>query len=520
MRRAGWIAAALVALGATADAQAGTYTVRQCDAAGPALHPRAPDAVAISNGDSYSPRDRCEAEQQTLQVDNVEPAAAGRYGGWRYEAPPGTEFVHLGLQARMERVDDHVPELLVGFASGGSEAIARGDSNLWEQFDWRAPAGAGARSLTARLRCDPSGQSICGEAASAKMRPRSFRLTLNDVASPVLALDGSLLGGGWHSGTESLAVGASDIGGGVRRVEVVVNGTEAGQRQFDCATIADHDLSARLAPCPATEAAGFEFDTTSAPFNEGANHVEICVEDYGTEGVNQTCAERTVRVDNEGPGPPVNLHVVGGDGWRATNSFDIAWENPEQPEDGSEISGAWYELVDSTGSVVAGPQRRDGANIENLAAVSVPRRGDFSLRVWLEDEAGNGAADDAAQARLRFDDARPGAPVPSQPAGWLSRRELAKTYRQTWEPGRIVPVSGLLGYALKVDSFPTTNPCESLQDPDPVRCAPSEITHGPHVRTEDLAHVPGGELDPSRICVGCWRSIRDRGACRDSCGPH
>jgi hypothetical protein len=476
VRRAGWLVAALVALGAPTDAQAGSYTVRQCDAAGPALHPRAPDAVAISNGDSYSPRDRCEEEQQTLQVDNVEPAAAGRYGGWRYEAPPGTEFVQLGVQARMERADDHVPELLVGFTSGPSEAIARGDSDLWEQFDWRAPAGAGARSLTARLRCDPSGQSICGEAASAKMRPRSFRLTVNDVASPVLALDGSLLGGGWHSGTESLAVGASDIGGGVRRVEVVVNGTEAGQRQFDCATITGHDLSARLAPCPATEAAGFEFDTTTAPFNEGANHVEICVEDYGTEGVNQTCAERTVRVDNEGPGPPLNLHVVGGDGWRATNSFDIAWENPEQPEGASKIVGAWYRLQSSSGTV-SEPTFTAEANIELLPDLSVPDQGRFDLQVWLEDEAGNAIEQDGKTIALRFDDQVPGAPVTDAPLGWLGRRELEATYRQTWSTGEPLPVSGLSGFAVVADSFPNTNPCESAADPDPARCTAAEITH-------------------------------------------
>ncbi len=347
----------LIGLSLAAEAQAGTYPVRQCDAAASALNPAAPDASPISNAPAYAPRDRCESSEHALHVENLEPAAAGRFGGWRYTAPEGTELMEIDIEARMERVADHVPELLVARGQG-QESFARGDSNGWEQFDWSASPGAGAQTFTARLRCEPSGQTLCPESSQTRTRVRDVRFVVNDVAAPGLEIDGTLLGSGWRNGTESLAVAAADFGAGVRRIEVEVNGATAAERGFSCGTVPGRDVAVRLAPCAGTEVAAFDLETGAAPFREGQNAVEVCVEDYGTDRANRTCESELVRVDNEGPGPPIDLHVVGGDDWRATNSFDIAWTNPEQPEGGSAIDGAWYRIENEAGETVVGPVLR------------------------------------------------------------------------------------------------------------------------------------------------------------------
>ncbi len=54
-------------------------------------------------------------------------------------------------------------------------------------------------------------------------------------------------------------------------------------------------------------------------------------------------------------------------------------------------------------------------------------------------------------------------------------------------------MSGLDGYAVAVDSFPNTNPCETSADPDPATCVASEITHPVSApRERSLASVPDG----------------------------
>jgi hypothetical protein len=108
---------------------------------------------------------------------------------------------------------------------------------------------------------------------------------------------------------------------------------------------------------------------------------------------------RTILVDNHPPGPPERTQVVGGDNWRLRNAFDVTWEVPDQAP-GSPVAKTHWRLCAADGTCEA-EQIVDGST-GALGKVSVPRQGDWALRVWLEDVAGNVAEANAGLVHLRF----------------------------------------------------------------------------------------------------------------------
>ncbi|MGZ8666463.1 MAG: hypothetical protein ACXWZM_05065, partial [Solirubrobacterales bacterium] len=102
---------------------------------------------------------------------------------------------------------------------------------------------------------------------------------------------------------------------------------------------------------------------------------------------------------------PRGLGLRGGGGWRRSNDFAAAWDNPRQ-RPGSPIASASYRLR-GPGGYDSGVLRREGRGIESLGDLAVPAAGPYSLAVWLRDEAGNESASNAATIALLFDDVAP-----------------------------------------------------------------------------------------------------------------
>jgi hypothetical protein len=156
------------------------------------------------------------------------------------------------------------------------------------------------------------------------------------------------------------------------------------------------------------------------------------------------------------PAPPSDLHVSGGDGWRASSRFDLRWTNPG----GSAIASVHYLVRSPAGATVVGPTELTGAR-EAIDGVRVPATpGAYTAEVWLED--GGGAEGASAATKLRYDADRPGEARPLQPGGWLSRAELPYAIRFTHPPGE-VPVSGIRGYAVSIDRLPAGSPCADAE---------------------------------------------------------
>jgi hypothetical protein len=122
-------------------------------------------------------------------------------------------------------------------------------------------------------------------------------LVLDDLADPTLSLDGSLFEPGSRRGTESLAPVAADLGAGVRRFLVQVNGEPVSSHMVRCRL--SRRVALRLQPCAPRAGARFTAATAASPFHQGPNWVRVCAADYATTtAANRACARRRVRVDN------------------------------------------------------------------------------------------------------------------------------------------------------------------------------------------------------------------------------
>ena len=97
-------------------------------------------------------------------------------------------------------------------------------------------------------------------------------------------------------------------------------------------------------------------------------------------------APTLVRVDNTAPGA-VAVGLDGGDGWRNTNDFDLSWTNTPEG-DRAPISGAYTRICSSAGTACS-TKSHPGGNISSLPNTAVPGPGEWQLRLWRQDAAGN-----------------------------------------------------------------------------------------------------------------------------------
>jgi hypothetical protein len=269
-------------------ARAGTYRAALCD---PELGAYHADASFERNSRHYLPRISCGLGGEGLVVARDRGASRpDSWGGWVIRAPSGIAIEGLSLKAAARRRGGQIAELLAEH-QGRRMRFGRPGLGL-SRFRW---SGAPARALVARLRCDrPFG---CPRGRGSRLRIKRVALVLGDVVDPTLRLEGSLFEPGSRRGTETLAPAATDIGGGVRRFLVQVNGVPVSGHTIGCRL--SRRIALRLEPCPARASARFTAATAAPPFRQGPNRVRICAVDYAaTTAANRACARRRVRVDN------------------------------------------------------------------------------------------------------------------------------------------------------------------------------------------------------------------------------
>jgi hypothetical protein len=148
---------------------------------------------------------------------------------------------------------------------------------------------------------------------------------------------------------------------------------------------------------------------------------------------------------------PADLQVDGGeDSWHPSRMFALSWSNPPG------VAAVHYRLLGPAGGVLIGDTTLPWAAsaIEHLSVPAAP--GAYTAEVWLEDAGG--AEGPAVSAKLRFDDARPGVVEPLPSPAWIGRSAFPYTLHLTHPTGPL-PISGIRGYAVSVDSSPTGSPC-------------------------------------------------------------
>lgn len=199
------------------------------------------------------------------------------------------------------------------------------------------------------------GQEICN--GSGIVAAHYIAVTQIDPNSPEIPeVEGSLLSGEVQRGHQSLTALAGDTGGGVSRVEVLVNGLPAASPSPGACAVARVSNSSYQGlaatsptPCPPWMSASWLLDTAGFPFHDGTNTVQVCASDLATVGSpNTTCsAVQTVNVNNscaesEVPGGQVlSAHFA------ATNSetVTVPYGKP------AEVTGG---LVNNAGDPISG----------------------------------------------------------------------------------------------------------------------------------------------------------------------
>lgn len=307
-----WLAAAAGAivtlLVAAGSAEGGTYRAAQCN---PSLDAGRSDFIFDRNSEHYASEADCEGAGLIVRHRHRQ-SRRDRWGAWTLAAPAGTLFTSIRAKVAGSSDDGHVPELFTELPGAGASTLGRAGGGP-HKVRW---SGAGADGLEARLRC---ARSDCGDGSRARVMIRRVALRLLDETEPTATLAGPLASGQTQRGVSVLEALAGDIGSGVRRLYLEVNGKPVTARRVPCEL--RRQVAVRLAPCPARETKTYELDTAGRVFQQGLNRIRVCVDDFATIGEkNRACARHRTRVDNEcpvdEPSEPGTLsaHLSGGRG--------------------------------------------------------------------------------------------------------------------------------------------------------------------------------------------------------------
>jgi hypothetical protein len=377
------VALAMLAIATTANGQmAGArFIYEQCDSALPG---GAPPEFDFHTEKAYAPFQTCASPGGAVGVSQTGPVTEGP--GWIDVAvkPTPGGFVEA--------------ETITGFASnlqpgaGASHVAAEGwppdndgDAPRYFFLNTEPVILGGGGGFTVALTCTGS----C--AAGGVIGAHYIAATEVDPRPPVVSkVEGPLLVGGILRGHQALSAAATDVGGGLSVVEVLVNGAVApGAVPGACAvaTVRNPSYQGIAAysptPCPPTLAGSWDLNTGEPPFHEGANSVQVCASDFATTGLpNTTCSPpQTVSVNDSCTesaavgGQNLSAGFQGADGEAVTVPFEHT----------AEVTG---DLTSSAGDPISGATicvqaqvQESGTEPQPIATATTDANGDFTYEV-------------------------------------------------------------------------------------------------------------------------------------------
>lgn len=384
-RRAALLAvvAALATVGASMPAAAGTYTVSgTCGAwssfndqpARLASYPACPHLIARNVIGNFTTR-------------RAEPGA-----GWRFDVPAGTSLEEIRLDAYITGGRSWSSEVRIHGGPGQGNvsqvmALCVADDNCGKDPAYTTGGGL-TGAIIARVWCsDNDGCPNDGPRPRASVDIAGSAITLNDPTPPNVGIapGGSLTSEGWHGGTRTLAIAASD-NTGIRAVRALVDGDS----RYSSTNALPCDFG-RPVPCSDHGSAPVTVDLRGLP--DGQHAVAAQAED--ASGNPATTAPATINVDNTPPLAPHRARLTGGRVWRSSNNFTVVWRNPAQLH--APIAGANWRLCPQ-GAPDTSSACRTGTLASadlNRLALQVPGPGAWRMRLWLYDAAGNSAEENA-----------------------------------------------------------------------------------------------------------------------------
>jgi hypothetical protein len=355
-------------------------------------------------------------------------APAGAEAGWRLTAPASARITRLVVQYYLGQrsAGEWSPFIRTSEGSTLQTCTPQGGNNLCERgapnYDPFGPSSTfdvNAAGLEAGVRCSaPMGTCVNGSALHAAWTALySARVRISESTPPTgVTATGSLWSDSYLRSIVTGSVAATDATG-IRRARLLVDGTPRTSGEHAC----DFTL---VVPCPSGRGASIVLDTRT--LTDGPHQFTAVAEDAAG---NTASISRPVVVDNSAPTAPTGL-AVDGQATSAANAFTLRWQPP--PGQVAPIAAVRWSLCPVSGAACTIDRR---AGIDRLDALAVPAVGDWDLRVWLEDAAGNNdAARAAGPLRLSY---RP----TTQPAA----RDSGLRIRRVSRRGRIITVAGTAG---------------------------------------------------------------------------
>ena len=338
----------------------------------------------------------------TANVPRAGRVEKGAQSGFILDAPPGTTFSRFRWSGQARRRDcRYALQLFAQRPDGSPIPMKNVRANRGCPRPGMAQAsgapfprafGLGdATRIVQRVVCVGSPKhQFCSAQGRNYIRTFSAEATVVDGTVPAVGVvqDSAFTQGQWVSGKQRFGYVASD-NVGVKSATALISGGAHGTEARSC------DYSQRI-PCP--DGGGpLSVNTIEAP--EGSQSLTVVAEDAA--GNRAESGAVTVRIDNAAPGA-VPIGVSGGETWRNANDFDVAWTNPSEG-DRAPITAAHFRLCRTGGNDCVNGDRA-GAGVATIDNLAVPSAGEWELRLWREDAAGNQQADNASQpVRLRFD---------------------------------------------------------------------------------------------------------------------
>ncbi len=195
--------AALLLLSIPQPARAGTYTVLECHHAAPQNESHEAVADASPPGGPYAIRaggGTCAnaSAEYSLGIRPVGDAFHGEYGMLRFNAPEGTKFTGVALDARLRSEAGHRARLMMANAAGVEKVrIAAGGAGpqSFAHYTWPASGHPSYQQFDAGLICDnaPYNCPMSSSGGDSETTIRNLRFELDDTVAPEVELSGSLL---------------------------------------------------------------------------------------------------------------------------------------------------------------------------------------------------------------------------------------------------------------------------------------------------------------------------------------
>jgi hypothetical protein len=393
----------------TGEARAARYAVAQCgwyvgidadwaDTTGATKF--RPDAFCVP-GPPADPFDGSHLKSFTTY--DYATVSGENFSRWRWLAPPGTYItqlrgtwwhaLHDGFEQRIGAIN----------WAGGFEPVMAASSTDVTPRDFVLGFPVPIAGIEDRLLCARGGNSWCILGEQSWTGLRALTITLEDEKLPGGGIGGDLTAPGWLRGTKTASIEGNDVGSGVRFGETLIDGVRAALTEYPCAIVqVGGTLEGRqMRPCLPLVSESQSIATTT--FSDGPHSLSHCVTDFSG---NRACTPpQTIYVDNNPPAHPRPVTIAGGEGWHRVDDFDLTWTDPDQGA-ASQIVGANWRITGQAG-YDSGIRFAPGNGIAALSDLRVPGAGEYTLRLWLRDEAGNESAATAIELPLRFDDAAP-----------------------------------------------------------------------------------------------------------------